>query len=106
MTPTAAEALEALGKICSELGGRIEPQESFEARDALVKLFDTLRAFIEGAGADSERYRWLRDIGDATWASMASRVPEGAAGIDAAIDAARAAMLARSTPSQQKEPTE
>lgn len=37
---------------------------------------------------DAERYRWLRDIGDSTWEPMGARVPEGSAGIDAAIDKA------------------
>lgn len=41
--------------------------------------------------ADAARYRWLRDVGDASWSAMAARVTEGAKGIDAAIDAAIAA---------------
>jgi hypothetical protein len=45
-------------------------------------------AEIERLRADAARYRWLRDKGDSTWKPMANRVPEGAAGIDAAIDAA------------------
>lgn len=46
-----------------------------------------------GDALDAARYRWLRDVGDATWLPMAARVPEGARGIDAAIDAAMALSL-------------
>lgn len=48
--------------------------------------------------ADAERYRWLRDKGDATWKPMATRVTEGASGIDAAIDAAMAVARATADP--------
>ncbi len=37
---------------------------------------------------DAERYRWLRDIGDATWRPFGVRDGCSAAQADAAIDAA------------------
>jgi hypothetical protein len=43
---------------------------------------------VERLRADAGRYRWMRDVGDQTWTPMARRVPDGAKGIDAAIDAA------------------
>jgi hypothetical protein len=48
-----------------------------------------LRGEVEALRADAERYRWLRDKGDTSWMPMAARVPEGAPGIDAAIDRAK-----------------
>lgn len=38
--------------------------------------------------ADAERYRWLRDVGDATWRPFALRAGYSAATADAEIDAA------------------
>lgn len=42
--------------------------------------------------ADARRYRWLRDVGDATWRPFGIRVGYSAAQADAAIDAAIEAM--------------
>jgi hypothetical protein len=50
-----------------------------------------LIAEVERLRADAGRYRWMRDVGDQTWTPMARRVPDGAKGIDAAIDAVIAA---------------
>lgn len=54
---------------------------------------DKARLELEAENAklrvDAGRYQWLRDVGDAAWEPMSKRVREGAAGIDAAIDAAR-----------------
>lgn len=89
MSPTTAEALQALADIESSLSGERECLEEF----------DLVRAFIESAGADSERYRWLRDGCDDKL-SEATRIAANCYGIewDAAIDQARAAILAaRST---------
>lgn len=38
---------------------------------------------------DAARYRWLRDVGDATWTALSERMPHY--NIDRAIDAAMAA---------------
>lgn len=62
--------------------------------DAIQRLWaerDQLRSEIERLRKDAERYQWLRDVGGSTWRPMASRVTEGARGIDAAIDAEREA---------------
>ena len=60
--------------------------------DSEAKLLRAERTAAEAQAEknakDAERYRWLRDKGDATWQPMADRLSEGAAGIDAAIDAA------------------
>lgn len=48
---------------------------------------EELQRRLEAAEKDAARYRWLRDIGHDQWQPMASRVKEGAKGIDAAIDA-------------------
>lgn len=73
-------------------------QERDDARAGCKGLSDKLAAFIESAGADSERYRWLRDGCDDKL-SEATRIAANCYGIewDAAIDSA----IARST---QKEP--
>lgn len=59
-----------------------------EMRDAWRSRAEEAQQKIDSLRRDTERYRWLRDVGDSTWEPMAKRVPEGAAGIDAAIDAA------------------
>jgi len=88
-------------------------QEALEALDAMFRenevpmsdrngvLHDRLRQFIESAGADSERYRFLRQHFDDIWWSVEGdevhRVKalgvtgESAPRLDAAIDAALAA---------------
>lgn len=73
-------------------GGGVPPHYGIEELRAICQ--EVHDAAVAEAGKDAERYRWLRDVGDSTWACMASRVPEGAAGIDASIDAAVAAAKA------------
>ena len=45
---------------------------------------------VERDAADAARYRWLRDVGDATWRPFGIREGYSAAQADAAIDAALA----------------
>lgn len=59
-----------------------------EAAPWVVDAIKALEAENAELRRDAERYRWLRDTGDGTWVPMAKRVPEGARGIDAAIDSA------------------
>lgn len=59
-----------------------------ELREARKRIAE-LEAENAKLRADAGRYQWLRDVGDAAWEPMSKRVREGAAGIDAAIDAAR-----------------
>jgi len=56
------------------------------AREAVADLRTQLAAMT----ADAARYRWLRDVGDATWRPFGIRAGYSAAQADAAIDAARA----------------
>lgn len=97
MSPTTAEALQALADIESSLSGERECLEEF----------DLVRAFIESAGADSERWFWLASDCDGKdqddfvmW--LAGQVASKEE-IDKCCDRfrARAAMLAaRSTPGE------
>lgn len=54
----------------------------------LTDEIDTLRAQLAAAKVDAERYRWLRDTGDATWRPFALREGYSAEEADAAIDSA------------------
>lgn len=64
---------------------------------AVLTERDALRAELEQARKDAERYRWLRDVGNVTFPSFVNRPsllghvwPTSAAKVDAAIDAALA----------------
>jgi len=65
-----------------------------EPNEMGVSLYDAdydenrVVARVEGLRADAERYRWLRDVGDATWRPFGLRTGYSAATADAAIDAA------------------
>lgn len=84
---TKQQALEAL-----------EVAASWVPRDHRRRSVETLRAFIESPPSapraeaveakDAQRYRWLRDVGDATWRPFGIREGYSAAQADAAIDAA------------------
>lgn len=51
---------------------------------------DALKAERDALRKDAERYRWLRDVGDATWRPFGIREGYSAEQADAAIDAALA----------------
>lgn len=91
---------DALGAVRAHLSTR--PQQADDGYRAVwleqVALNQKLCAAINSQQApteadrlDAERYRWLRDVGDSTWASMGSRVVGGGPVIDKAIDAAMSA---------------
>lgn len=51
----------------------------------------TLLEQLQRMAKDAERYRWLRDVGDATWRPFSRREGYSAEMADKAIDAAMAA---------------
>lgn len=55
-----------------------------ELENEIAKLNEQLNRAIK----DAARYRWMRDVGDVTWAPFSKRCPESVEAIDAAIDAA------------------
>ena len=90
--PTTKEAMEALERLREENG--VTPVED--------EWYATLRQFIEEAGRDAERYRWIRSITGQSSRGLENTAPVAfmvlpafkvsAVGmdLDAAIDAARA----------------
>lgn len=63
----------------------------------LIELLPTLAALLRKwpePDKDAERYRWLRDTGDATWVPLSRRIndpPQTVAQMEAHIDAAMTA---------------
>jgi len=55
---------------------------------AYIAELQAARNEAEAMRADAERYRWLRDVGDATWRPFGIREGYSAKAADAAIDAA------------------
>lgn len=96
--PTSAQARDALRQIdaaASASAVLTTPEEHGKLLAAVKARTDLLRSYIERAeraAADARRYRWLRDVGDATWRPFGLRDGCSAAAADAAIDAALAAL--------------
>lgn len=87
------------GPYCDECYGELPDKLAEECDDKDYQI-ERLEAKLAAAEADAERYRWLRDNGNIKWSldfddmvisfEADPRITEaGAAGLDAAIDAAR-----------------
>jgi hypothetical protein len=64
---------------------------SDDRQKAIREDWVKLRAELAEAKKDAERYRWLRDVGDAVWKPLGKRYMDSCAlpsDVDSAIDAA------------------
>ena len=66
--------------------GEYADMELYGAYLAFQAAHASRDAEVEALKRDAERYRWLRDIGDATWTPLRERMPSY--NVDSAIDAA------------------